>query len=191
MPDGDELIITTDGEYIALFIKDSGSGMAAEMVDRAFEPFFTTKETGKGAGLGLRQVYGTLHQSGGSARIESSPGAGTTVRLYLRRPDAARSATKAPEAPDAVSADLFAEDGPASLPTLERIVPDAMILDFAMPGMNGAAVAKIVQDPPRGQSYSPAAIPKRRPRFGARRRSRLAKAVQGPRIEAALRELLD
>jgi K+-sensing histidine kinase KdpD len=63
--------------------------MTADVVERAFEPFFTTKETGKGkgTGLGLSQVYGTLHQSGGTVRIDSAPGAGTTVRLYLRTTD--------------------------------------------------------------------------------------------------------
>jgi CheY-like chemotaxis protein len=68
---------------IALSVSDSGVGMDADTLDRAFEPFFTTKATGKGTGLGLSQVYGFASQSGGEVRIESEPGAGTTVTLLL------------------------------------------------------------------------------------------------------------
>jgi nitrogen-specific signal transduction histidine kinase/CheY-like chemotaxis protein len=68
---------------IAVSISDSGTGMDADTLDRAFEPFFTTKATGKGTGLGLSQVYGFASQSGGDVRIESAPGAGTTVTLLL------------------------------------------------------------------------------------------------------------
>ena len=61
--------------------------MPAEVLDRAFEPFFTTKEVGKGTGLGLSMVYGMARQSGGAARIESSPGKGTAVKLLFRKAD--------------------------------------------------------------------------------------------------------
>jgi signal transduction histidine kinase len=53
---------------------------------RAFEPFFTTKEVGKGSGLGLSMVYGVATQSGGGAAIESTPGRGTVVRVFFKRP---------------------------------------------------------------------------------------------------------
>jgi CheY-like chemotaxis protein len=73
------------GDYVAISVVDSGTGMSEEVRSRAFEPFFTTKEVGKGSGLGLAQVLGFAQQSGGGVRIESRPGAGTTVRVYLPR----------------------------------------------------------------------------------------------------------
>ena len=97
MPDGGTLTISsrrrriTDdpelepGHYVELSIGDTGEGMSRDVLARAIEPFFTTKEVGKGTGLGLSMVYGMARQSGGTARIESEPGAGTTVRLYFRR----------------------------------------------------------------------------------------------------------
>ncbi|HAW26418.1 MULTISPECIES: hybrid sensor histidine kinase/response regulator [Stutzerimonas] len=73
------------GEYVVLSVKDTGSGMTDEVLQKAFEPFFTTKEVGKGSGLGLAQVFGFAKQSGGGARIETELGVGTTVRVYLPR----------------------------------------------------------------------------------------------------------
>ncbi len=62
---------------------DSGTGMTPEVAARAFDPFFTTKGVGKGTGLGLSQVFGFVRQSGGAVRIETAPGQGTSVHLYL------------------------------------------------------------------------------------------------------------
>ncbi|MCH2341783.1 response regulator [Pseudomonas sp. NPDC047963] len=73
------------GEYVVLSVKDTGSGMSDEVLQKAFEPFFTTKEVGKGSGLGLAQVFGFAKQSGGGARIETELGVGTTVMVYLPR----------------------------------------------------------------------------------------------------------
>ena len=73
------------GDYVVLSVTDTGSGMSAEVMERAFEPFYTTKDVGKGTGLGLSQVYGFATQSGGVARIESKLGKGTTVRIFVPR----------------------------------------------------------------------------------------------------------
>jgi CheY-like chemotaxis protein len=71
------------GSYIKVSVTDTGCGMPPEVRDRVFEPFFTTREVGKGTGLGLSMVYGFVRQSGGYVDVESAPGAGTTVALYL------------------------------------------------------------------------------------------------------------
>ena len=71
------------GEYVMVAVADTGSGMPPEVASKAFEPFFTTKPVGKGSGLGLAQVYGFAKQSGGGVSIDTAPGRGTTVRVYL------------------------------------------------------------------------------------------------------------
>ena len=76
------------GDYVAISVTDTGTGMAPRVLARAFDPFFTTKATGKGTGLGLAQLYGFARQSGGTARIESEEGRGTTVTIYLPRTEA-------------------------------------------------------------------------------------------------------
>ncbi len=102
MPDGGTLTIATSnvdldrayanqesevtpGSYVLIAIADTGIGMTKEVIAQAFDPFFTTKDTGQGTGLGLSQVYGFVKQSGGHAKIVSTPEAGTTVKIYLPR----------------------------------------------------------------------------------------------------------
>lgn len=101
MPQGGNLVITTRNvaagtkataeltpfllDQIEIAVTDTGVGMSEVIASRAFEPFFTTKPIGEGTGLGLSQAYGFAVQSHGTAVLESTPGMGTTVRLYLPR----------------------------------------------------------------------------------------------------------
>jgi PAS domain S-box-containing protein len=116
------------GDYVVVSVTDSGCGMSADVVSHAFEPFFTTKEVGKGTGLGLSQVYGFAKQSGGTARIESKAGIGTTVRLYMPRAegqavvaDPAGSAVLG-EAPKGSGTILVVEDDEAVRDIVERML---------------------------------------------------------------------
>jgi CheY-like chemotaxis protein len=101
MPDGGSLVLEVanareddpfvaintggGGQYVVLSVSDTGTGMPAEIVSRAFDPFFTTKPIGEGTGLGLSMVYGFAKQSAGHVDIDSAPGRGTTIRIYLPR----------------------------------------------------------------------------------------------------------
>ena len=82
--DGEESDIAS-GDYAVISVSDNGSGMPPQVAARVFEPFFTTKPLGQGSGLGLSMIYGFAKQSGGSVKIYSEAGEGTTVRLYLPR----------------------------------------------------------------------------------------------------------
>jgi nitrogen-specific signal transduction histidine kinase/CheY-like chemotaxis protein len=101
MPDGGKITLETarlcgntvvegssDGnseQYVLITVKDDGTGMDSETLAKAFDPFFTTKEIGRGTGLGLSQVYGFVQQSGGQVVIDSQPGLGTEIKIYLPR----------------------------------------------------------------------------------------------------------
>jgi two-component system cell cycle sensor histidine kinase/response regulator CckA len=102
MPDGGKLTVKTGNltadesaqlsykgmpaaDYVRIDISDTGTGIPAEIVDKIFEPFFSTKEVGKGTGLGLSTVYGIVKQTGGFVYVDSTPGEGTTFRIFLPR----------------------------------------------------------------------------------------------------------
>ncbi|RVQ67524.1 response regulator [Croceicoccus ponticola] len=152
------------GEYVALMVSDTGSGMSSTTISRAFEPFFTTKEEGKGTGLGLSQVYGWVKQSGGHIKIYSELGHGTTIKLYLPRsgektavthelPDATRTSAKGEERVLVVEDNLNvrrtvvrqlhdlgystieADDGQSALEMIRNGVSfDLLFTDIVMPG---------------------------------------------------------
>ena len=165
------------GDYIELTIADTGVGMAPDVLERAFEPFFTTKEVGKGTGLGLSMVYGMARQSGGTARIESTPGKGTAVKLLFRKAEedvrdpgpTADDHMTASHAPSPLSVLVIdddpdvrgfivealeeqgytvreAADGHEGIAEVERETPDLIVLDFIMPGLSGADVARHLRD---------------------------------------------
>ncbi|WP_374333357.1 PAS domain-containing protein [Aestuariivirga sp.] len=158
------------GDYMEVAVTDTGSGMTPEVMARAFEPFFTTKGLGKGTGLGLSQVYASARQAGGTARMESRPGEGTTVSILLSRvnipvagsddlpvsqpgqrqgfadlllvdDDQQLRGMLAASLGDAGFRVHQADNGRAALAMLEHSTPDVMIVDFAMPEMNGAELA--------------------------------------------------
>jgi CheY-like chemotaxis protein/anti-sigma regulatory factor (Ser/Thr protein kinase) len=174
MPSGGQLLVraeAADADHIAIRIIDQGIGMTPEIAQRALEPFFTTKGPGRGTGLGLSMAYGVATAAGGDLRIDSIPGEGTTVTLFLPRVADAGAAKAPPQdaevAPASVrSVDILlvdddpevrqtiadmlrgsghrvieAENGPQALLELERSTPALMLLDYAMPGMNGAQIA--------------------------------------------------
>jgi signal transduction histidine kinase len=82
---GGEASEVKPGDYVVLSVTDGGIGMTPELRERAVEPFFTTKAPGTGSGLGLSMIFGFAKQSGGHLEIDSAPGHGTTVKLYLPR----------------------------------------------------------------------------------------------------------
>lgn len=185
LTDGGEIVIRTaplqvtspeddsqPGSYVSIIVSDNGSGMTPEVLSRAFDPFFTTKPAGKGTGLGLSQVYGIARQAGGSVRIDSTVGVGTTVAIRLcestgelqtAEPGAEVATRGVTETVLVVDDDAdvrtlvgdylteigyrthLADSGDAAMKILEDITPDLLIADFAMPGRNGAEVARAIR----------------------------------------------
>jgi signal transduction histidine kinase/ActR/RegA family two-component response regulator len=190
MPRGGELTIATErvtvavsdsrgpvlapGDYVRVSAIDTGEGMSEQVRARALEPFFTTKGTGKGTGLGLSMVFGFVSLMGGTVTLESTPGAGTTVSLYLRRAVSASGAQDAeaagiaPQRAVAMGAAriLLVDDDETVRTTTRGMLEemalqvveaasgtealailatdrrfDLVVIDFAMPGMNGSQCA--------------------------------------------------
>ncbi len=163
----------SEGEYVLLRVSDTGTGIAPDVIERAFEPFFTTKPIGQGTGLGLSMVYGYIKQAKGYIHIESEPGVGTNVNLYLpayqgemtptqREPEGLHQGTGetilvVEDEPvvrslvvevlnDLGYATLEASEATEALTITEstqRI--DLLISDVGLPGMNGRQMAEIVR----------------------------------------------
>ena len=169
-----------DGSYVVAEFSDTGTGIPVDVISRVFDPFFTTKPIGKGTGLGLSQVYGIARQAGGTARIESEEGRGTMVQLWLPMRERVVSESEAVSAVEqkveGIKRILVVEDdtevrgmlvdslkmlgyvvteapdGRAGLGRLAGDKPDLLMVDFAMPGMNGidviSAARKVRDDLP-------------------------------------------
>jgi signal transduction histidine kinase/ActR/RegA family two-component response regulator len=166
---------TTADNFVVIGVQDTGSGIAPHLLNKVFEPFFTTKPVGKGTGLGLSQVYGIAEQSGGTARISSAPGKGTTVEIWLPVCETAQAHYDFPVLSETPIASALqetilvveddrdvrrfivecldtlgysvkeAEHGQQGLEMLRQHAPSLLIVDFAMPGMNGAELATSVR----------------------------------------------
>jgi CheY-like chemotaxis protein len=156
-------------------VTDSGPGIPSHLIEKVFDPFFTTKPVGKGTGLGLSQVYGIARQSGGTVRIDSEAGRGAKVSIWLpltgkdersERNEPAMTSVEHGQSREVLVVEddpgvrhfivdglqshgfnvRHASDGAMALDELATGQPDLMIVDFAMPGMNGAELVKKVCD---------------------------------------------
>lgn len=163
------------GEYVQIAVSDTGTGMSKDILERVFEPFFTTKQAGQGTGLGLSQVSGFVKQSGGHIQIDSKPGEGTTVKIYLpRMPGEVRSDQSAQRTAAAANVAqtillveddhdvrayvvetlrelhfrvLEAHDADSALGIVDRndVRVDLLLTDVVLPGMNGRQLAEEIR----------------------------------------------
>jgi CheY-like chemotaxis protein len=140
------------GQYISICVTDTGTGMTPDVMARVFDPFFTTKPLGEGTGLGLSMVYGFARQSGGQIRIESEPGVGTTMYIYLPRHHGAVESDEA-EAPDAEEAAgsgetvLVVDDEASIRMMIVEVLNDAGYI--ALEAENGLGAMAILQSQQR------------------------------------------
>ncbi|MCL4818208.1 MAG: response regulator [Vicinamibacteria bacterium] len=163
------------GQYVCLDVKDDGSGIAPDLLERIFEPFFTTKATGRGTGLGLATVYGIARQNGGYVGVESEPGRGSTFTVLLPalagQREAEAPATATEELRGGSETVLVVEDEPAMLEVTRDVLVDLgyrvlatsspgealsiaaaegdrldlLVTDLVMPLMNGRELAALLQ----------------------------------------------
>jgi PAS domain S-box-containing protein len=137
------------GEYVALCVTDTGTGMPPDIVAKALDPFFTTKPIGQGTGLGLSMIYGFTKQSGGQVRIHSEEGKGTTVCLYLPRHRGQAEGTEAAlELADAPRAEndqtvLVVDDEPTVRMLVTEVLEDLGYI--AIEAADGAAGLKVLR----------------------------------------------
>ncbi len=161
-----------DRTYVRLRVHDTGTGMDADTKAKIFDPFFTTKQEGRGTGLGLATVYGIVHQSGGSIKVDSAPGRGTTMTIYLPEVPTVAPAPVARSRIVCRRSDseniLLVEDDPAVRGLTQHILRmhgytvhethdgmaaldlvhrqamhiDLLITDIVMPGLNGRELAR-------------------------------------------------
>jgi PAS domain S-box-containing protein len=134
------------GEYAALMVEDTGTGIDPAVLPRLFEPFFTTKAAGRGTGLGLATVYGIVKQSGGFIYVDSTPGRGSRFTIYLPRHqgvDDAAAASASPAPPRGTETILLVEDDAAVRPVVRRMLERQgyTVLDAA----NGAAALRLAE----------------------------------------------
>ena len=182
MPDGGTLTLSTrpvhekGADFVALSVRDTGTGMPPEVIERAFEPFFTTKDVGKGTGLGLSQIHGFAAQAGGRAEITSKMGGGTIVTFILPATNKELAAAvkgetmlelpvglcvllvednpQVREFAEGLLVDLgckvvAAETGDQALAHLESGGIDLVLSDVVMPGMSGVELARhVLEDHP-------------------------------------------
>lgn len=162
------------GEYVGIAVSDNGVGIPPDVIASVFDPFFTTKPVGKGTGLGLSQVHGFAHQAGGTVKITSTLGQGTTVTIYLPRTTGVvvdPMPSEASNAPARTGTVLLVEDNPevasasanlleqlgysvrwvpnaeAALAEIERDGIDLVISDIVMPGrLDGLGLARVIKE---------------------------------------------
>lgn len=185
MPDGGKIMFVVRlarnpsgdlpaGDYVSISLKDDGHGMDAETLRQATDPFFTTKGVGKGTGLGLSMVQGMAEQSGGTFRLSSTAGVGTTAEILLPAAEAladTSSAKKEEAASETESLVIVAVDDDGlvlmnttamledlghtvleansaheALELLREAKVDLVITDHAMPGTTGLQLAKMIRE---------------------------------------------
>jgi PAS domain S-box-containing protein len=154
--DGEETPAGLAGEFVALTVSDTGTGIAPDILPKVFDPFFTTKGADKGTGLGLSQVHGFAHQSGGTVALASELGRGTRVTIYLPRATGPLETTAPGEAvPSGSGTILLVEDNPDVADVTRAMLVD---LGYAVTIARDAAVARRLVDTPETQTGGFAAV---------------------------------